>query len=67
MLNIWWPDIVSVIPGWPERPFFDITQMFRSFIQCFHYFIWAMTWQNMSSGVSDQAKHKPACTATEAS
>ena len=29
--------------------------------------IWATTWQNMSSGVTDQARHKPACPATEAS
>ena len=29
--------------------------------------IWAMTRQNVSSGVSDQARHKPACAATEAS
>ena len=29
--------------------------------------IWATTQQNMSSGVSDQARHKPACAATEAS
>ena len=28
---------------------------------------WASTRQNVSSGVSDQARHKPACTATEAS
>ena len=27
--------------------------------------IWATTWQNMSSGVSDLARHKPACAATE--
>ena len=26
-----------------------------------------MTWQNVSSGVSDPARHKPACAATEAS
>ena len=29
--------------------------------------IWATTRQNVSSGVSDQARHKPACAATEAS
>ena len=29
--------------------------------------LWATTWQNVSSGVSDQARHKPACAATEAS
>ena len=28
---------------------------------------WATTQQNVSSGVSDQARHKPACAATEAS
>ena len=28
---------------------------------------WATTWQKVSLGVSDQARHKPACTATEAS
>ena len=28
---------------------------------------WATTRQNMSLGVSDQARHKPACAATEAS
>ena len=28
--------------------------------------IWATTRQNVSSGVSDQARHKPACAATEA-
>ena len=28
---------------------------------------WATTWQNVSLGVSDRAKLKPACTATEAS
>ena len=33
----------------------------------FIIYIWATTRQNMSSGVSDQARHKPACTATEAS
>ena len=27
---------------------------------------WATTWQNVSSGVSDQARLEPACTATEA-
>ena len=30
------------------------------------YYNWATTRQNMSSGVSDQARHKPACAATEA-
>ena len=30
-------------------------------------YIWAMTRQNVSSGVSDQTRHKPACAATEAS
>ena len=35
---------------------------------CPWYFsVWAMTQQNVSSGVSDQARHKPACAATEAS
>ena len=29
--------------------------------------IWATPWENVSSGVSDQARHKPACAATEAS
>ena len=29
-------------------------------------YIWATTQQNLSSGVSDQARHKPACAATEA-
>ena len=29
--------------------------------------IWATTRENKSSGVSDQARHKPACAATEAS
>ena len=28
---------------------------------------WARTRQNVSSGVSDQARHKPACAATETS
>ena len=28
---------------------------------------WATPWENVYSGVSDQARHKPACTATEAS
>ena len=28
---------------------------------------WAIPWENVSSGVSDQARHKPACAATEAS
>ena len=36
-------------------------------IQCFDKWMWATTWQNVSSGVSDQARHKPACAATEAS
>ena len=31
------------------------------------YYIWATTRQNVSSGVSDQARHRPACAATEAS
>ena len=31
------------------------------------YVIWATTRQNVSSGVSNQARHKPACAATEAS
>ena len=30
-------------------------------------YIWATPWENVSLGVSDQARHKPACTATEAS
>ena len=30
-------------------------------------YIWATTQQNVSSGVSDQATHEPACAATEAS
>ena len=29
-------------------------------------FIWATTQQNVSSRVSDQARHKPDCAATEA-
>ena len=28
---------------------------------------WAAPWENVSSGVSDQVRLKPACTATEAS
>ena len=41
---------------------------FHSFptVRCIIY-IWATTRQNVSSGVSDQARHKPACAATEAS
>ena len=31
------------------------------------YYTWASSWQNVASGVSDQARHKPACAATEAS
>ena len=33
----------------------------------FSFCNWATTWQNVSSEVSDQARHKPACAATEAS
>ena len=33
---------------------------------CQHY-KWATPWENVSSGVFDQARHKLACTATEAS
>ena len=41
---------------------------FQDWLQdCFHEKIWAMTRQNVSSGVSDQARHKPASAATEAS
>ena len=29
--------------------------------------IWASSWENVSSGVSDQVRLKPACSATEAS
>ena len=29
--------------------------------------MWALSWQNVSSGVSNQTRHKPACAATEAS
>ena len=29
--------------------------------------IWATPWENVSSGVSDQLRLKPACAATEAS
>ena len=29
--------------------------------------MWATTWQTVSSGISDQARHKPACAATETS
>ena len=29
--------------------------------------IWATPWKNVSSGDTDQARHKPACAATEAS
>ena len=32
-----------------------------------NYFIWVTTRQNMSSGVSHQARYKPVCAATEAS
>ena len=43
----------------------------RSYI-CFDSFaiterIWATSWENVSSGVSDQAKHTLTCSATEAS
>ena len=31
------------------------------------YNIWASPWENVSSGVLEQARHKPACAATEAS
>ena len=31
------------------------------------YLNWATTQQNVSLGVSDQARHNPACAATEAS
>ena len=30
-------------------------------------YMWATTWQNVSLGVSDRARHKPACAATEPS
>ena len=41
----------------------------RSLFSCFfsHFYHWATTRQNVSSGVSDQARHKSACAATEAS
>ena len=35
--------------------------------RCIIIYIRATTRQNVSSGVSDQARHKPACAATEAS
>ena len=37
------------------------------FYKMYLWIIWATTRQNVSSGVSDQARHKLACTATEAS
>ena len=30
-------------------------------------YTWASSWKNVSSGISDQARHKPACAATETS
>ena len=32
-----------------------------------HFSIWATTWQNLSSGLSNQVRLKLACSATEAS
>ena len=43
-----------------------IAKLLSLLSQTLHY-NWATTRQNVSSGVSDQARHKPACTATEAS
>ena len=40
---------------------------FLNFIFMVHVVIWAVTRQDVSSGVSGHARHKPACAATEAS
>ena len=40
---------------------------FSDVCRLYYYYKWATTRQNVSSGVSDQARHKPACAATEAS
>ena len=47
--------------------FVDYCTKSRAFRHPKNCFIWAMTWQNMSSGDFDQARHKPACAATESS
>ena len=40
MFNIQWPDILSVIPGWSERPFDDISQMTGFFLfSAYNFFI----------------------------
>ena len=39
MFNKLWPDIVSVIPGWSERPFVDIPQMIGFLFSAYNFFI----------------------------
>ena len=50
-----------------SSPCLDYFWHFSTFQTYRYNTIWAMTWQNLSSGASDQARHKPACAATEAS
>ena len=60
--------IVQIL-GWLQRCFGcpNIQEIYGISCENEHCFIWATTRQNVSSGVSDPAGHKPACAATEAS
>ena len=55
----------QTVSGSKNRKIHSILNMGIRFTLC--SYIWAMTWQNVSSGVTDQARHKPACAATEIS
>ena len=58
-------------PRWFKWLLVDVNPWFRTLIKYFDllvlYYNWALSRQNVSSGLSDQARHKPACAATEAS
>ena len=77
-INISTEEITSNSPNWKtlfEETFLylylpcltRLTRLVKRQTLMTNSYKWATTWQNLSSGVFDQARHKPACTATEAS
>ena len=58
-------DILNVI--FANLIYSSLIRSYSWIVVYFHTYIWASSWENMSSGVSEQGRLKLACSATEAS
>ena len=56
---------VKILSFWTDRHKQTVQTPIRVYTVCHSLYNWAATWENLSSGVCDQIRLKPACSAKE--